>query len=438
MIPAANTSVTELLSSKNHDDFVLFEKEPFKMMVINELKKAETLQPIDEDTSMITNLQNIKQGLKSDYSDKEILNTILVNMNFTEQLIEEHLKLRKDGKPTSSQTRFVPRDAEKYRKFVESTYYSKDREDPYTHFFLSEAKNKELIKTWIAEEGQRKAEFEAESRDPALKEEGHRRRQKLQEKIEDILLADELKNQDYLDISSAGLKTEVNVRYDMRTLVKSEFVNDVDPDLTVEAGLTSEEYLALSRLRAETKLIKSKIIYKINQGQSLSANEKTYMKQWVGDIRTGKDRNLMNLRDSMLPSAPSKLTIGDIDAKSLYALNSISRVHLERERHGTYSLNDLVVELSHFLDEEVVSKVETEIFGDKLRNEWGLSKDFKVVETRNKEISLVLNEFEELAWRSAGQLTEKDLEHLKAMLSVKRNRDYFDRQFYENDMKSLK
>ena len=42
------------------------------------------------------------------------------------------------------------------------------------------------------------------------------------------------------------------------------------------------------------------------------------------------------------------------------------------------------------------------MFGDKLRRDWGLSKDFKVVETRNKEITLVLNELEELAWRSAG------------------------------------
>ena len=145
MLPAANNSVTELLSSKNHDDFVLFEKEPFKMMVINELKKAETLSPIDEDTSMITNLQNIKQGLKSDYSDKEILNTILSNMNFTEQLIEEHLKVKKFTEAKPAKARFVPRDAEKYRKFVESAYISKDREDPYTHFYLKEAKNKELV-----------------------------------------------------------------------------------------------------------------------------------------------------------------------------------------------------------------------------------------------------------------------------------------------------
>lgn len=54
------------------------------MMVLKELKKAETLKPIDNETSMITNLQNIKQGLKADFTDKEILNTILLNLNFTD------------------------------------------------------------------------------------------------------------------------------------------------------------------------------------------------------------------------------------------------------------------------------------------------------------------------------------------------------------------
>lgn len=79
------------------------------------------------------------------------------------------------------------------------------------------------------------------------------------------------------------------------------------------------------------------------------------------------------------------------------------------------------------MDEDVVNKIETEIFSDRLRKEWGLSPDFKVIETRNKEISLVLNELEEVAWRSAGMFSEKDFEYLKAMLSVKRNKDYFDK-----------
>lgn len=69
----------------------------------------------------------------------------------------------------------------------------------------------------------------------------------------------------------------------------------------------------------------------------------------------------------MVPETPSKLTIGDIDAKNLYTLNTISRVSMERDKHGQFSLNDLVVELSHFIDEEVVNKIETEVFSDRLR-----------------------------------------------------------------------
>lgn len=224
----------------------------------------------------------------------------------------------------------------------------------------------------------------------------------------------------------------------MRTLVKSEFIYDVEPEL-LDESLSDDRYLNLARRRAEAKLIKLKLIHKLYQGgEELTANERLYLKQWVGDLKSGKERNLLNLRDSMLPKHNTHLTINDLDAKTLYTLNSISRVNIDRERHGVYALSDLVLELSHFLDEEVVNKVETEIFSERMRQEWGLSKDFKAVESRNKEIGLVLNELEELAWRSAGQFTEKEFEGVKAMISVKRNKDLFDQQFYENDMESFR
>lgn len=75
---------------------------------------------------------------------------------------------------------------------------------------------------------------------------------------------------------------------------------DVDPEL-VDKTITDEEYLEKYRRRAEAKMIKSKIIFKINAGSDLSPNEKTYLKQWVADIKERKDRNLGNLRDSMVP-----------------------------------------------------------------------------------------------------------------------------------------
>lgn len=64
------------------------------------------------------------------------------------------------------------------------------------------------------------------------------------------------------------------------------------------------------------------------------------------------------------------------------------------------------MELGHFLDEEVINKIETEFYSDRMRNDWGMTKDFRAVETRNKEIGLVLNELEELAFRSSGMFTD--------------------------------
>jgi hypothetical protein len=72
-----------------------------------------------------------------------------------------------------------------------------------------------------------------------------------------------------------------------------------------------------------------------------------------------------------------------------------------------------------------------------MSNEWGLGKDFKLVESRNKEIGIVVGELEELYYRLAGMFDNKDYENIKKMFSINRNQDTFDKAFYETDMKSL-
>ena len=126
----------------------------------------------------------------------------------------------------------------------------------------------------------------------------------------------------------------------------------------------------------------------------------------------------------------------NISAEDYYTLNTIPRVQLDRVKHGKYALSDLVLELSHFMDEEVVNKVEMQVYSDRLRQEWGISKDFNVIETRNKEISMVLNELEELAYRTAGEFSQSDFDSIKRMISIARNKDFFDKPYYEMDMKS--
>lgn len=70
------------------------------------------------------------------------------------------------------------------------------------------------------------------------------------------------------------------------------------------------------------------------------------------------------------------------------------------------------------MDEEVVNKVEMEIFQERIKKEWDLSANFKLVETRNKEIGLVINELEEVAWRMAGTIDEEEFKSVKKMVSI--------------------
>ncbi len=49
-------------------------------------------------------------------------------------------------------------------------------------------------------------------------------------------------NHDLLQLSNAGVQTHLSVNYDLRTLIKSEQVYDVEPEL-VDKNVTDEEYL---------------------------------------------------------------------------------------------------------------------------------------------------------------------------------------------------
>ena len=57
------------LHSESGDVINQFEKEPYKIMINNELERSKKLNDVTSEIRYMTNLQNIKQGLKRDYSD---------------------------------------------------------------------------------------------------------------------------------------------------------------------------------------------------------------------------------------------------------------------------------------------------------------------------------------------------------------------------------
>ena len=66
-----------------------------------------------------------------------------------------------------------------------------------------------------------------------------------------------------------SIKKHTKVNYDLPSLLKTEFLNDKDPMLE-DKEVSDELYLDTCRRRAESKLIKAKIMRKIHIGDELN------------------------------------------------------------------------------------------------------------------------------------------------------------------------
>lgn len=105
--------------------------------------------------------------------------------------------------------------------------------------------------------------------------------------------------------------------------------------------------------------------------------------------------------------------------------------------HGSFAVNDLVVEMSHLLDRDTARKVELKMLEGRLKHEFDLGHNFSLVDRRNKEIDLVHQELEEVQWRKASALNESEKASIKEMISLGRGVDKFDQAFLDTDMKSF-
>ena len=82
----------------------------------------------------------------------------------------------------------------------------------------------------------------------------------------------------------------------------------------------------------------------------------------------------------MLPETASSIMLKALSPDDFYQLNSLPKVQIDRKAHGNYALNDLVLELSNFLEEDTVRKVELSLLEGSLKKTWKLQDDFRLVE----------------------------------------------------------
>ncbi len=69
------------------------------------------------------------------------------------------------------------------------------------------------------------------------------------------------------------------------------------------------------------------------------------------------------------------------------------------------------------------------MFGDTLKQEWGLSPSFRICDARNFEVDLIVQELEEKNWRESGRFDEDDFHGVKRMTSIDRGSGDIDRVY---------
>jgi len=135
----------------------------------------------------------------------------------------------------------------------------------------------------------------------------------LERQLTDILLAAERENEDNFSLSHTH-KQRAKVTYDVKSLLPPP---RKEPETVFERHMSDAEFLDYRRCRAETLLIKSKIIHKVHNDQKLTANETAYLKSWI----SSQNKESLLGKVTMVPSSPSSLRVDSISPEDFYTLN---------------------------------------------------------------------------------------------------------------------
>jgi hypothetical protein len=209
----------------------------------------------------------------------------------------------------------------------------------------------------------------------------------------------EKENEDELNLSRA-LKSHVKVHVDVQSLG----VLDQRTSVKQNKSISDEDFLARERCLAESRLIKTKIAYKLYEDLPLSSAEKNYLDAWRSAM--GKEATVAT--DCLVPEKPTMLSVADMKQKDFETFNSVPRVRLNIKDHGEFALSDLLLEVSQIFDQQSVRDIELACLQEQMKKDWQLSGDFNMVKRRNREIDQVIERYEELAFRSSGEFTKEE------------------------------
>jgi len=175
-----------------------------------------------------------------------------------------------------------------------------------------------------------------------------------------------------------------------------------------------------------------RIIKKLYEQQSLSKSETEYLKRWREAV---KSSSMNDIDLVMVPKDATKRVVGTISQKDQNEFRSLDFFNLNAVEN--LALNDLILEISLFYDDAIISRVESQIKGEAISKDWDISSNFKFDASENREVRLVLDSVEENIWRRGGRFTPENIEAVSEMFGILRGKTKNDKEWLKADQESL-
>ena len=388
--------------NNQYEEALLRHKYKKELMLSEETQRNRILasRPIPKEISMIVNILNIVQGIKSTIKNENLF-SFLGNLNLVDLLLTDL---------TDKSPIFLPRNALSFTNFLKS---ANDTIEPYDQFSKFIVKEKQRVDEFLNISDDLKLEVLSDNyKDNEASKEFLAKYKKHMEQTE---------NADALSIFPPG--KESWILKDDKAKRQFDFAM-VDSDVR-DVNRYNEAFslLNLKRVKAERNLIIMRIINKIRRSENLSVPEINYVKKLRKELSTLSENQTAT---AGLNAIPTMLSIASLSGSDLKTFNNFDQVDSSPELNH-FALSDLVLELGHLIDTQAVEQ-----FLMVLKN-----SNLEETSIKYKENYLLMLEYKEQLWRRSGEINHKDLETIKNFFRVKRGKSYFDEVWMQLDEKSL-
>mmetsp|Transcript_18829 Transcript_18829/g.16279 ORF Transcript_18829/g.16279 Transcript_18829/m.16279 type:complete len:251 (-) Transcript_18829:502-1254(-) len=190
--------------------------------------------------------------------------------------------------------------------------------------------------------------------------------------------------------------------------------------------------LDIKRRKAETKLIKLRIIKKLHENASLSSIEKEYVKKWRKAI---EDSNLSDMDMIMVNERMAMTPYQQLSQKDKEFFEDLDFVHTPSIQE--IALNDLILEIATLYDDGIISKIENGIKNKQIAKEWDAEINIFETEDFSQEYYILKTSINNYIWNEAAKYGEKDIKNLNDLFAVLRGYTGKDRVFLEVDTERL-